>query len=84
MKTYTPTTIFTTPPENQGQIVTVSYALAADDEAIIESIYDASDRTQGYRAYAYADDDDGDWAPWNGAPALGECLGQCLIAARDE
>ena len=80
MKTYTPTERWTTPPENQGQIVTVSYSLDAGAEVILESIYDASDRSQEYRAYAYPCDDDGAWEPWNGAPPLGRYLGLCEIA----
>lgn len=70
---------FTTPPENQGQIVTYSYGLAADDNAIIMSVYDGSDRSQKYYAYKYPDDDDGSWEPWNGAPELGEEIGECTI-----
>lgn len=31
MKTYTPCTVFITPPECQGQGVTYSYALAEED-----------------------------------------------------
>lgn len=82
VKTYNPTEKWTTPPENQGQIVTVSYSLDADAEVILESIYDASDRSQEYRAYAYPDDDDGTWEPWNGAPSLGEEFGRCEISFR--
>jgi len=79
MKTYSPTDKWITPPENQGQIVTVSYNLDSDAAVILESIYDASDRSQEYRAYAYPENDDGEWSPWNGTPALGKCLGQCEI-----
>lgn len=84
MKSYTPTTAFTTPPENRGQILSISYAVAAGDEAIIERLYDRSDRSLEYRAYAYPENDDGEWEPWNGAPELGEYLGQCEIAESDE
>ena len=80
MKTFCLTTDFITPPENQGQIVTVSYALAADEEAIIERTHYASDRTTRYDAYSYPENDDGDWAPWNGAPELGDHLGECSIS----
>jgi hypothetical protein len=79
MKSYSPTDKWITPPENQGQIVSVSYNLDSDAGVILESIYDASDRSQEYRAYSYPDDDDGEWSPWNGTPELGECLGQCTI-----
>ena len=79
VKTYNPTEKWVTPPENQGQIVTVSYSLDSDAEVILESIYDASDRSQEYRAYRYPADDDGEWTPWNGTPALGKCLGACEI-----
>lgn len=79
MKTYTPTTRWDTPPENQGQILTCSYALDSDAEVILEKIYDASDRTTEYRAYKYPVDDDGEWDPWNGTPELGRALGTCEI-----
>ena len=81
MKTYIPTTRFVTPPVNQGQMVTVSYALDIDSEVIIESIYDASDRSQEYIAYEYPEDDD-TWEPWNGVPSLGMRLGPCTIGLR--
>ncbi len=58
MKTYIATSAFLTPPENQGQIVTVSYALDAEAEVILEKIYDASDKSLEYQAYAYPEDDD--------------------------
>lgn len=80
MKTYNPTEKWITPPENQGQIVTVSYSLDADAEVILESIFDASDRSQEYRAYAYPDGDDGSWEPWNGIPSLGKYLGPCEMS----
>lgn len=76
MSTYTPTTKFVTPPENQGQIVTHSYAYAAEG-VIIERVHDASDRTTRYYAYK---DDGSEWDPWNGVPALGESLGECQVS----
>ncbi len=84
MKSYSPTEKFITPPENQGQIVTCSYSLDADAEVIIENIYDASDRTQIYRAYAYPRNDDGTWEPWNGVPELGRSFGECQIRDTEE
>lgn len=79
MKIYHITADFVTPPENQGQIVTVSYGLAAENEIIITCTYDASDKTTIYDAYYYPDDDEGKWEPWNGVPEIGEHLGECLI-----
>ena len=70
---------FTTPPQNQGQIVTVSYALADDTEIIIVRTHDAADNTTEYVAYEYPSDDDGDWQPWNYAPELGEEIGPCKV-----
>lgn len=55
---------FHVPPENQGQIVEVSYALAGD--YTIRCMYDQSDRTKLYALTRTNDDDDGDY--WNGAP----------------
>ena len=80
MRTYTPTTEFITPPENQGQIVTRSYAYAAEDGVIIEHEYDASDRTTRYYAYEDGDKDGSEWDPWNGVPALGASLGECRVS----
>jgi hypothetical protein len=85
MKSYKPTTTFITPPENQGQIVTVSYALAADDELILVRTYDASDRTTSYDAYAYPEECDQDsYDPANGEPELGAYVGQCSVDVRDD
>lgn len=83
MKTYSPTTGFTTPPENRGQIMTISYALDSDAEVILERIHDASDRSTEYRAYAYPRNDDGSWEPWNCAPKLGRRLGTCAIETEE-
>jgi len=70
---------FVTPPGNQGQIVDVSYGLDNDAEVIVVRTYDASDRTTIYTAYRYPTDDDGSWAPWNGAPELGDEIGPCFV-----
>lgn len=61
------------------EIVTVSYSLDCGAKVIIESVYDASDRSQEYYAYRYPKNDDGSWEPWNGAPRLGKSLGRCQI-----
>lgn len=60
---------FVTPPENQGQIVLVSYG--CDAEHIYERVFDQSDRTTTVNVYEH-DDEDEDWSPWNAAPSLGE------------
>lgn len=67
---------FDVSPENQGQIVTVSYAWA--DGVIIERVYDASDRTESMTAYEDGDQD-GEWDPWNRTPKLGKALGSVEI-----
>jgi hypothetical protein len=79
VRTYEITTTFITPPECQGQAVERSYALAADDSAIIERVYDGGDGTTTYTAYDYPNDDDGSWEPQNGRPALGRERGECKV-----
>lgn len=79
LQTYNPTTEFITPPENQGQFVTLSYALDCDAEVILVSSYDAGDHSKVYYAYMYPDNDDGSWEPQNCVPELGEYLGECQI-----
>jgi len=79
MKTYQPTSPhFITPPECQGQMIVISYAIDADAEVIIECTCDRSTGSVSYVAYSYPDDL-GSWAPQNGAPELGECRGECRI-----
>jgi hypothetical protein len=62
---------FHTPPENQGQIVTVSYGWLCG--GIVRHTFDASDRSETFRflqdPYGILDGDllDG-WEPWNTAP----------------
>ena len=56
---------FCTPPVNQGQIVTVSYAAAYP--YVICCVHDASDGTTTYSAAKMLTDDDGDY--WHGAPS---------------
>lgn len=70
---------FICPPEHQGQIVTVSYALDYDREVIIERWHDASDGSVSYTAYAIPDDPDWEWAPWSVVPELGPEIGPCQI-----
>jgi hypothetical protein len=63
-KTMTQIGTFHTPPQNQGQIVEVSYTQI--DGIVVRKTYDQSDRTAVY-AIALADaDDEGDY--WNDEP----------------
>jgi hypothetical protein len=55
---------FHTPPENQGQIVEVSYTMI--DGVVIRRTYDQSDRTTEYATSDALDNDEGDY--WNGEP----------------
>ena len=71
---------FITPPENQGQIVTVSYALDDTAFAVIEKIHDAADNTTIYIAYEYPDVLYLFFQPWNNAPNLGKKIGECSIS----
>lgn len=62
---------FTTPPENQGQMVTTSYAITEDGETLVER----TTRPDGPDAYRTADLTDDCMAavviePWNGAPRV--------------
>lgn len=64
---------FHTPPENQGQMVEVSYA--SDGEYAYRRVYDCSDRSESIERVAWgdwwADVPEGtniDWEPWNKAP----------------
>lgn len=68
---------FITPPENQGQIVGVSYGCSTD--YIYERRYDKSDRTFTITAYAHPRQEC-DFEPWNKAPALGRRVGVILQA----
>lgn len=72
---------FNTPPECGGQIVLVSYGLDADRDAIVVRKQDRSNGLTSYTAYQLPEEWDGEWEPWNGAPALGEELGPCGIRA---
>lgn len=55
---------FHTPPENQGQIVIVSYTMI--DSTVIRKIYDRRDRSTVYAISEALESDEGDY--WNGAP----------------
>ena len=79
MRTYTPTTAFITPPENQGEAVQRSYALDGEASVIIERVYDGGDGTTKYRAYDYPRRDDVSWELQNGTPSLGRYRGECQI-----
>lgn len=67
---------FTTPPENQGQIVLVSYACDAD--FIYESSYDQSDRSTSVRVYEHPSTDCV-WEPWNQVPSTGALVGEVKL-----
>jgi hypothetical protein len=56
---------FYTPPENQGQIVEVSYTMI--DGQVIRKTYDHSDRSTAYAISDATDTDEGDY--WNGEPS---------------
>ena len=56
--------VFHTPPQNQGQIVAESYAMA--DGLVICHRSDASDRTSEYFVSRALRDDEGDY--WNAPP----------------
>ena len=60
---------FTTAPEDQGQIITVSYAADWENEQIIKHVFDGSDRSEYYET-ADACEMDGDFEPHNGADNL--------------
>ena len=70
---------FVTPPENQGQAVTRSYACTED--YILEKTYDASDNSVSIEAYEWPEDvEEGEWGPQNGTPRLGRRLGPIEFA----
>lgn len=60
------------PPENQGQIVEVSYG--CDAEYVYRKTYDKSDRTTSYARFEHPDtpEQEFDFDPWNGEPKLGD------------
>ncbi len=62
---------FVTPPENQGQIVIVSYACDAD--YIYARAIDQSDRSVSVSVYEHPETEE-DWGPQNGAPRTGELV----------
>jgi hypothetical protein len=70
---------FITTPENQGQIVEVSYAVDSDhggEDRIIERCHDRSDGEVTYRRYVdpeFFEEDSANLEFWNGSPKLGEC-----------
>lgn len=63
---------FHTPPENQGQIVTYSYAYC--ENGILEHCYDGSDREESYALYEdpLYESEEENTDPWSGVPELGE------------
>jgi len=60
------------PPENQGQIVEVSYG--CDEDYVYRKTYDRSDRTTAYARFEHPDtpEQEFDFDPWNGEPSLGD------------
>ena len=60
---------FQTAPEDQGQIVTYSYAADWETGWIVRRRFDASDRTTSYEV-ADAAAVQGEFSPWNGAGNL--------------
>lgn len=70
---------FVTPPENQGQIVEVSYGADWEQRVIVVRTHDSSDRTITYRAFNAATDR---FEPWNEVPELGDEIGPCNVMAQ--
>ena len=58
--------IWITPPENQGQIVEVSYSRDCPDGIGYERTLDRSDGSESIRPVRSPDDCE--WEPWNGTP----------------
>ena len=87
---YSPDSPFVTPPECQGQIVTLSYSSESfvqlggdygndwDKRVIIEQTFDANDGSMRYDAYEDGDPN-GEFDPWNRAPKLGAHLHRCEV-----
>lgn len=57
--------IFHTPPKNQGQMVTYSYA-SAEDGMVIQRVHDSSIGRTSYYSSKALSNDDGEY--WNQAP----------------
>lgn len=73
-------TDWTIPPERQGQIVEVSFALANSerhDLVVLRRVFDRSDRSENITAHSPAVDYE--WQPWNQTPPLGRRLGRAII-----
>jgi hypothetical protein len=62
---------FTTPPRNQGQIVTISYAVDGENEQVVSRSHDASDGTESYAVTAL-DNLVGKFEPWNSVPRFSD------------
>jgi hypothetical protein len=60
---------FVTPPKNQGQIVTHSYAIDSEREEVVCRTHDASDQTTCYQVTGL-DNLLGEFSPWNREPAF--------------
>lgn len=78
--TVEPLVPFVTPPECQGQTVEYSYSLVNNrgNTFIIEREHDHGDGEIIHRLYVDGDPD-GDFDPQNGAPKLGEFVGQVAV-----
>jgi hypothetical protein len=69
---------FVTPPENQGQIVIVSYA--CDGDYIYKRTYDQSDQEETIRLYEHpGEGDEEEWGPWNRSPRLGDLVARVVM-----
>ena len=66
---------FITPPENQGQMVEVSYAGTGD--YILERTHDRSTQTEKTLAYKWSGNSV--FSPQNRAPKLGRLIGEAQI-----
>ena len=71
---------FVTPPENQGQMIEISYSCTED--YVLRRVIDRSDAAQLIGAYKHVDD--GDFAPHFAAPDLGNFVGLVDIVEGDE
>ena len=68
---------FITPPENQGQMVEVSYA--STETYILQKTVDRSRRTEKMMAYEWPEG--AEYSPQNKSPELGPLVGLAHISA---
>lgn len=62
---------FATPPRNQGQIVTMSYACDGENEQVVCRSHDASDGAESY-AVTPLSNLVGAFEPWNSVPRFAD------------